>query len=227
MPDRPARIGNFRYSAAHFLGALILLLLAIPFLDGTVCGPAIDFLLFTLVLTMGVLAVGRSHRTLVVAILLMVPAVLICWLCRFQPDWLPYRSAGETVFIGFVEFEFLRFIFRASRVNSEVLCADISGYLLLGTLWTSCYLMVSRIDSHAFAFNLGTPSLVTLKPFDAYHFSFITLNTVDYGDITPFSHAARALAMAEAMPGHLHGGIDFPSGGAVYVPRFGFQGAND
>ena len=40
--------------------------------------------------------------------------------------------------------------------------------------------------------------------FDAYYFSFITLSTVGYGDITPLSHGARTLAMMEAMVGTLY-----------------------
>jgi hypothetical protein len=40
--------------------------------------------------------------------------------------------------------------------------------------------------------------------FDAYYFSFITLSTVGYGDITPLSRGARTLAMMEAMVGTLY-----------------------
>ena len=43
-----------------------------------------------------------------------------------------------------------------------------------------------------------------MHSFDAFYFSFITLSTVGYGDITPMSHVARTLAMTEAMTGTLY-----------------------
>ena len=85
---RPLRIGNYRSSVAQFLGALILMLFAAPFLDELKYGPTIDANSSRWVLT-GVLAVGRSHRTLVLAVVLMLPAVLDRWCHHFWPDLLP------------------------------------------------------------------------------------------------------------------------------------------
>jgi hypothetical protein len=202
----PLRIGNFRTSVAQFLGALVLMLFAAPFVDEIKYGPAIDTALLTLVLVAGVLAVGRSHRTLVLALVLVVPAVVTRWGHHFWPDLLPlpFQSVAALAFIGFVEFQLLHFIFRAPRVNSEVLCAGISGYLLLGIFWMSAYRLVSLLNPAAFSFNIGTSSAHPLAQFEAYYFSFITLSTVGYGDITPLSNGARTLAMMEAMTGTLY-----------------------
>ena len=68
-------MGNFRSSVAQFLAALILMLFVAPFVDELKYGEAIDAVLMSLVLIAGVLAVGRSHRTLVLAGVLMLPAV--------------------------------------------------------------------------------------------------------------------------------------------------------
>ena len=40
--------------------------------------------------------------------------------------------------------------------------------------------------------------------FNAFYFSFITLSTVGYGDITPVSRIARWLAATEAIAGLLY-----------------------
>ncbi len=210
--DRPSRIGNFRSSAKQFLAALILMLFLAPFLDELAYGPAIDTVMITVVLILGVLAVGRSHRTLVLAVVLMVPALLAGWISHFQPHLLPLAvdSMAALVFLCFVEYQLLHFIFRAPRVNSEVLCAGISGYLLLGILWMSAYMLVSRLNpvdpAHpgAFAFTVGAATPHELSQFEAYYFSFITLSTVGYGDITPLTNGARTLAMMEAMTGTLY-----------------------
>jgi len=212
--SRPVRIGNFKSSTAQFLAALILMLFAAPLLDELAYGPAIDAALLTVVLILGVLAVGRSHRTLALAMVLMLPAVVARWILHLQPGLLPpaVHSITALIFIGFVEFQLLHFILRAPRVNSEVLCAGISGYLLLGILWTGLYLMVSELhpvnpthpEPYPFAYTVGATAPHSLSQFEAYYFSFITLSTVGYGDITPLSNGARTLAMMEAMTGTLY-----------------------
>jgi hypothetical protein len=214
LPDRPSRIGNFRTSVAQFLCVLILMLIASPFVNQLEYGPAIDAALITLLLVAGVLAVGRSHKTLVLAVALMVPAVVTRWLSHFRPELLPpaVHNAAALVFVAFVEYQLLLFIFRAPRVNSEVLCAGVSGYLLLGIIWMSAYLVVSRLspvnlahpELNPFAFTAGATTPHTLSQFEAYYFSFITLTTVGYGDIVPLSSGARTLAMVEAMTGTLY-----------------------
>jgi hypothetical protein len=140
------------------------------------------------------------------AAVLVVPTVACKWVSVLHPHILPLTIHNILVlaFIGFVEFELLLFIFRAPRVTAEVLCAGISGYLLLGLLWMVAYALVSRLVPNSFAFNIGTTTTGPLPTFDAYYFSFITLSTVGYGDISPLSHAARTLAMLEAMTGTLY-----------------------
>ena len=220
-PSHPAsarnrRAGKFRFSMPEFLGALILMLFVTPFVVELKYGKAIDSALITVMLVMGVLAVGRSHRTLVLAAALMLPAVGARWAFHLWPDTVPAQLTSLTglTFIGFVEFQLLRFIFRARRVDTEVLCAGIAGYLLLGVLWMSAYMLVSgltppdplqpALHPGAFAFTVGITSPHTLSQFEAYYFSYITLSTVGYGDITPLSPGARTLAMMEAMTGTLY-----------------------
>ncbi len=226
---RPARIGLRRFSTAEFLAALILLLVAAPFVEDFKNGETIDNALMTLVLVSGVLAVGRNRRTLLLAVVLVLPAVVTRWVGHFRPDLLPpeVHNIAALVFITFVEFQLLHFIFRARRVNSEVLCAGISGYLLLGLLWTTAYMLVSRLNPAAFSFNIGTASTHSLQLFDAYYLSFITLSTVGYGDITPLSHAARTLAMAEAMTGTLYVAVLISRLVALYTTESKTAGEDD
>ena len=43
-----------------------------------------------------------------------------------------------------------------------------------------------------------------MKGFNGLYYSFITLSTVGYGDITPVANAAKMLAAAEAITGVLY-----------------------
>ena len=104
--------------------------------------------------------------------------------------------------MAFVVFHFLRFILRAPRVSSEVLCAAVATYLLLGLLWGSAYVLVARMNPDAFS-GVAAGSQ-PLHGFDALYFSLTTLTTAGYGDIAPVSGPARMLAMMEAVTGTMY-----------------------
>src|SRR5216110_2045586 len=180
-------MGIRRLSAVELLIALGLLFFSLPFVEEIKGGDIIVSILLSLVLISGVLAVANRRRTFVVAVLLAIPAVVGRWINHFRPHLLPpavFLVAG-LVLVAFVVANLLRFILRAPSVNAEVLCASISAYLMLGLMWTMAYWLVDQ-----------------LTPGGA--FSFITLSTVGYGDITPVSRIARWLAAMEAMTGLLY-----------------------
>src|SRR6266516_1460946 len=195
-----------RFSTVQLLIALTLLFLSFPFVEEVNGGDIIVSVLLSLVLISAVLAVASSGRTLVVAVLLMIPAIAGRWINHFRPDLVPpavFLIAGLAL-VAFVVFNLMRFILRAPSVDAEVLCASISAYLMLGLLWTMAYWLVDQLTpGGAFSFNTnaGTRSM---NGFTGFYFSFITLSTVGYGDITPVSRIARWLAAMEAMTGLLY-----------------------
>jgi hypothetical protein len=75
---------------------------------------------------------------------------------------------------------------------------------MLGLMWTVAYWLVDQLTpGGAFSFNTNRGTQ-TMNGFTGFYFSFITLSTVGYGDITPVSRAARWLAAMEAMTGLLY-----------------------
>jgi len=96
----------------------------------------------------------------------------------------------------------VRWLVRAVRIDAEVLCAAICGYLLLGMLWTGFYAIVVKVrvlTHHSGAFvSAATPQLALS---DLLYFSYTTLTTTGYGDIIPRGPEVRMLAVMEAMVG--------------------------
>ncbi|MCX6926801.1 MAG: potassium channel family protein [Verrucomicrobia bacterium] len=203
------RQGLFRFSVRRFLVALVLLLFATPFVEHMRHGNLIEVTLATVVLGMGVLAVGGRRRTLILATVLVLPAVAGNWAHHFWPLIWPLEVviAARLAFLAFVMANLLGFILRAPKVTSEVLNAGISIYLLLGVIWSIAYTLVARVTPNAFAFSVPPFASHEMTRFNALYFSYMTLTTVGYGDITPVSDAARMLAMMEAMSGALFVGV--------------------
>ena len=202
----PRRIGLHRYSVAEFLIALVGVFIGIPFVEQFDKDKHIEVILMTLVLVSGVLAVGGRRRTLILGVILALPALTGKWINHYWPELAPveFFYIARLVFLVFLVWEFLRFILRAPRVNSEVICAGMSVYLLLGLMWMFAYLLVARAVPDAFAFTAGPAAGQSLHGANAFYFSFITLSTVGYGDIIPVSNVARMLAAMEAITGTLY-----------------------
>jgi hypothetical protein len=198
---RPHVVGMFRCSAAQFLAALILLLLFTPFLEQFRDGDLVEAVLLTLVLSSAVMTVGGNRRTLMIAAVVASPSIVSKWANHFRPDLVSpevYLITG-LVFVTWVAGHLLRYILRAPRVDSEMLCAGISGYLTLALVWTFAYVIVARTIPRSFATGSGT--VATLDGFTAIYLSFMTLTTTGYGDLVPASNISRLLAMLEAMTG--------------------------
>lgn len=205
MAERSTRTHEgFRpLSVRHFLILLVLLLGFQAFSSELRHGPLIDAVLMTFVLLSAVLAVGGRRTSMIIAALLVAPPLVSRWMDHLNANQVPHTFTLATgmMFIAYVMFHLLRFILRAPRVNSEVVCAGISVYLLIAMIWSFAYSLVARLSPGSFVFPLTADPLRAMVGFEAIYFSFETLTTVDFGDIIPVSHVARTLVMAEAIVG--------------------------
>ncbi len=191
-----------RVSATGFLAALVLSLVVTPFVRGLKEGPLYEAVLYTLVMSTGLVASG-SRRKLAFGLVSLI--LIAIWLNQLWPQECPALTyiLPAMAFLGIVIGSLLGFVLRAKQVDADVLCAGISVYLILGLLWGLAYTGVAQVIPDAFAYNTSRGTPTSMSGFTAIYFSFMTLMTVGYGDITPTADVARMLAMVEAMTGTL------------------------
>ena len=192
-----------RFSAVQLLMAIVLWIVATPFIDSLPYGDLIGAALLTLVLLSAVLVVGTNRRERVIAVVLVIPAIAGKWVNHLWPDAMPtafFLIAGM-LFVAFVVVTLFHFILTAPQINSEVLCAAASNYLMIGILWTFAYLLLADLQPDSFVFPVGLASQRLMDSFSALYFSFVTLSTLGFGDIVPVSKVARMLSIVEAMTG--------------------------
>jgi hypothetical protein len=195
-----------RFSTVQLLIALAVLLISAPFVEEFEGGHLILTLLFSFVLLAAVVAVASRKRSLVIALVLAIPAITARWINQLRPDLVhpAVFLVCALVLLAFVIGHLMYFILHAPVVTVEVLCGSIAAYLMLGLMWTVAYWLVDQLTpGGAFSFNT-TRGAQSMNGFTGFYFSFITLSTVGYGDITPVSHAARWLAAMEAITGLLY-----------------------
>jgi len=212
------RLGVSRYSAVHLLAALIVLFAATPFIEESRHGELVEAVLLTLVLVSAELSVGGRHKVLGFALLLTT--VVAKWSHHLFPQAVsPSVHLGlGMVFTAFVVTSILRFILRAPRVNTEVLSASVAVYFMIGLLWSFAYVLVARNAPQAFSIHTDPHDPLGMTSFNALYFSFTTLSTVGFGDITPISKGARTLAFMEAITGMFYVAILISRLVSMYAP---------
>ena len=90
----------------------------------------------------------------------------------------------------------LTFITRLEKVTSEVIYAAMVVYLLVAQLWALAYTFLDLIDPASFNLPQGQSDFLLFE-----YYSFVTLTTLGYGDITPLTKLAKAVSVLEPVVG--------------------------
>jgi voltage-gated potassium channel len=102
-------------------------------------------------------------------------------------------------------------------VNLQVLAGALCLYLLIGLFFTFVYGIINAVDTQPlFVQQSGEASSANIT-----YFSFVTLTTTGYGDLTLRGDAPRLLAVTEALFGQLY----LVSAVALVVSRLGMERA--
>ena len=94
--------------------------------------------------------------------------------------------------------ELFKEIFKTKIIDSHIISSAISIYVLVGIFWYLLFMFLLMIDPDSFDIRNFNPEMVSI---DMIYFSFTTLTTLGYGDITPVSYTAKMWSITEAMMG--------------------------
>jgi uncharacterized membrane protein len=92
-----------------------------------------------------------------------------------------------------------RRIRREGRVDGLVVAGALCIYLMIGLFYVQVYGVIDRFDDGAFFVQTTDPS-----PVDFTYFSYVTMTTVGYGDLTAASGLSRMVAVTEALIGQIY-----------------------
>lgn len=160
----------------------------------------------TLVLLAAVRTVAQASRQHFIALGLAVPALLL-QLFSFGLDalWLGVmRQVMAMLFLSWVCALLLRdIVLRSHRVNADLIFGAINVYLMAGLSFAMIFSILEIVQPGSFA-GLGQAAPSYGKEAQFVYFSFITLTTLGYGDITPATPFATTAAYLEAIFGQMY-----------------------
>jgi len=157
---------------------------------------------FSLLLISGVVIAWGERKLFLLASFLGSAALAVRWMAFLTPTRTMelWSGAWSLVAILMIAMVLLRQVFRAGAVNTARIQGAIAVYLLFGIGWAHAYHMANIL--HPGSFNSPTGGLDSVM--DWAYYSFVTLTTVGYGDITAVRPIARSLSVSEALTGQLY-----------------------
>jgi signal transduction histidine kinase len=173
-------------------------------------GRLVARLLFSLIIVAGILTTFKQRWLHGFAIVLAVASLALNWVEEIRPGGaLTILNAGlSLIYLGFLLAMVAAQVFGEGPVTGHRIRGAIVIYLLLGALWALLYQVVALTVPHAFRLAEGlTGSDPGALQRMLTYYSFITLTTTGYGDITPVHPVARTLSMLEALVGQLYPAI--------------------
>jgi hypothetical protein len=160
---------------------------------------------FSLLVLVGVWGMQADKRIFRVGLALALAQVALAYIEQLLnlPSVRFYAALNALAFSMLSAYLGARHVFSFRQVDKNTLMGAICIYLLLGLMFALLYAMAAYLWPEN-AFN-GIPPHNILAEFDAFlYFSFVTLTTAGYGDITPVNPLIRTLAFLEMITGQFY-----------------------
>jgi hypothetical protein len=184
-------------------GLLLLLILAtltvLSLVDESGWGITLVTFMLASTLVLALYTSSASRRLLVAGVVVGAASVVVS--LPLTPALTGFLTAFGSLWVVFTVLAtliVLRAIMRLDRVDAQAILGVVSVYLLLGLAFMLLYSTIGRAQEGVFfAEQAGwtTSELV--------YFSYVTLTTLGYGDLTPATEFGRYAAVLEAVVGQV------------------------
>jgi hypothetical protein len=150
--------------------------------------------------------VAHSHKAVVLAAGAVVLAALVASLVLASvgaPLPAPVAAVTSGLFVGCAAAVIVDGLVRGLRAEAGVALETLAGvlaiYLLMGMFYSFVYGAVDALEAGRFFATEADPTRS-----DFLYFSYVTLSTVGFGDLTPVTDVGRMLTLTEALVGQIY-----------------------
>jgi len=148
-------------------------------------------------------AVSQKKHHIPIGILLALPMLGVMW-SRYFVQYAALEVVGGlcgAVFFMFAIIQILIFIYSQKEVTRDLIAGAAIVYLLMALAWSFIFGVVESLNPGSFS----VPEIQGISTSRHFlYYSFVTITTLGYGDITPVTSLARSLCILEAVIGQLY-----------------------
>lgn len=190
----------------YLLAGLLLILVAGP-IAYEFAGqpfPLVSQIAFSSTLIVGIWSLMESRAWFIAGIVLVV-ADLVLTAVQIYTQSLTVETITiilEMCFLSLSLVFALHYVLTGDKMDLNRIVGAVCVYLLLGVLFGEANMLVFRYVPDSF--NGLDVSDGSLSGFSMIYYSFVTMTTLGYGDITPESGLARVLAYFAAIAGQFY-----------------------
>lgn len=132
-----------------------------------------------------------------VAVLALTTEWIAYWI---DLPWLNYLSSLiNIIFFQIIVIKLIIQIAKSKKTNAGVIFESINGYLMMGLMFTTWVAIAMLYDPGAFSFGTSGPTAMNYV-----YFTFVTMTTLGYGEITPVVPFAKSLAILISTSGQIY-----------------------
>jgi len=110
---------------------------------------------------------------------------------------------NQLLYFLIVFFSIMKYVLDSTEVTSDKIFGALSAYLLMGLIWAIAFALFQHINPESFHLSERMQASKSTVPMWAIYFSFTTLPSLGYGDITPQTPATQSYAVMEAALGQI------------------------
>lgn len=190
--------GRFLYLLILILGMIII----VPLVENFVHLRIITDVFVTAVFITAAYAISQKKHHVLIAVLLVVPVLLSIWSEYFVniPSLQIVGNLCGVVYFSYAIIAILIFIYKQREVTRDLIAGAAVAYLMMALMWTFLYKSVELLQPGSFSLP-DTPFKSNKLIF--VYYSFVTITTLGFGDITPTTSLASSLSILEALVGQL------------------------
>ena len=104
------------------------------------------------------------------------------------------------LFFAYSIYNIVKYLFKQKEVTKETICAAVVIYMLMAFMWARAYGLLDLI--HPGSFSMPEGHVFGDRTVYLYY-SFVTITTLGYGDISPLTDKASGLSIIEAVSGQI------------------------
>lgn len=197
IPFTDIQVGRFLF----LFISMVLMFVLRPFLTERVALGYLMEIFLLLIFLSAVYAVSQKRITLIIALLLVL-LMEILQLFSYLKDSPALDTLSNIlggILLAYTAAVILFHLFREDRITGDMIMGAICAYFLMGLIWAFLYSTLEFFQPGSFQMPQGTVNQATFT-----YYSYVTLTTLGYGEITPISTPARSFALLEAMMGQLY-----------------------
>jgi hypothetical protein len=197
IPFTDIQVGRFLF----LFISMVLMFILRPFLTQHLTIAYLMEIFLFLIFLSAVYAIRQKKSVFIIALFLLLLTEILALLSYLKDipslDMLSNILGG--LLLAYTAAIIVHHLFTEDKITGDVIMGAICAYFLMGLVWALAYSTLEFFQPGSFQMPQGTVNQATFT-----YYSYVTLTTLGYGEITPISAPARSFAVLEAMMGQIY-----------------------